>query len=153
MVYGLAPDEKGKIIWQFRAGKGSALGGIEWGSAADDQNIYVPVSDVLAPSAEAGGLFAIKLSSGERVWHTPAPALTCTTGPGCTGAQSAPVSVMPGVVFSGSIDGHFRAYSTADGKIIWDFNTMQPFETVNGVKAAGRIDRCGRPGDRGRAGA
>ena len=64
--------------------------------------------------------------------------------PGCTGAQSAPVSVMPGVVFSGSIDGHFRAYSTRDGKIIWDFNTMQPFETVNGVKAqGGSIDAAG----------
>ncbi len=144
VVYGLAPDEKGKIIWQFRAGKGGALGGIEWGSAADDQNIYVPVSDVLEPSEKAGGLYAVKLSTGERVWHTPAPALTCTTGPGCTGAQSAPVSVMPGAVFSGSIDGHFRAYSTADGTIIWDFNTMQPFETVNGVKAAGgSIDAAG----------
>ena len=32
---------------------------------------------------------------------------------------------MPGVVFSGSVDGHLRAYSTADGKIIWDFNTMR----------------------------
>ena len=144
MVYGLAPDEKGKILWQHRAGKGGALGGIEWGSAADDQNIYVPLSDVLEPSAQAGGLFAVKLATGERVWHTPAPALTCTTGPGCTGAQSAPVSVMPGVVFSGSIDGHFRAYSTADGAIIWDFNTMQPFETVNGVKAnGGSIDAAG----------
>ncbi len=144
VVFGLAPDEKGKIIWQFRAGKGGALGGIEWGSAADDQNIYVPVSDVLEPSAEAGGLFAIRLATGERVWHTPAPALTCTSGPGCTGAQSAPASVMPGVVFSGSVDGHFRAYSTADGTIIWDFNTMQPFETVNGVKAqGGSIDAAG----------
>ena len=49
VVYGLAPDDKGKILWQFRAGKGGALGGIEWGSAADEQNIYVPVSDVLEP--------------------------------------------------------------------------------------------------------
>ena len=52
VVYGLAPDEKGKIIWQFRAGKGGALGGIEWGSAADDQNIYVPVSDVLRAAGQ-----------------------------------------------------------------------------------------------------
>jgi polyvinyl alcohol dehydrogenase (cytochrome) len=144
VVYGLAPDENGKVLWQYRAGKGSALGGIEWGSAADDQNIYVPVSDVLLPSEEAGGLHAVRLATGERVWHTPAPALPCTTGPGCTGAQSAAISVMPGAVFSGSVDGHFRAYSTVDGKIIWDFNTMQPFETVNGVKAqGGSIDAAG----------
>ena len=51
---------------------------------------------------------------------------------------------MPGAVFSGSIDGHLRAYSTTDGKIIWDVNTMQPFETVNGVKAnGGSIDAAG----------
>lgn len=144
VVWGLAPDENGKVLWQYRAGKGSALGGIEWGSAADDQNIYVPVSDVLAPSEQAGGLHAVRLSTGERVWHTPAPPLSCTVGAGCTGAQSAPVSVMPGVVFSGSIDGHFRAYSTTDGKVIWDFNTMQPFETVNGVKAqGGSLDAAG----------
>ena len=144
VVWGLAPDERGKVLWQYRAGKGSALGGIEWGSAADEQNIYVPVSDVLAPPAEAGGLHAVRLATGERVWHTPAPPLACTAGQGCTGAQSAAISGIPGVVFSGSVDGHLRAYSTADGKIIWDFDTMRPFDTVNGVKGAGgSIDAAG----------
>jgi polyvinyl alcohol dehydrogenase (cytochrome) len=144
MVYGLAPDDNGKIVWQMRAGKGSALGGIEWGSAADERNIYVPVSDVLLPGPEAGGLFAFDLATGKQLWHTPAPALNCTSGPGCTGAQSAAISVIPGAVFSGSVDGHLRAYSTTDGKIIWQFNTMQPFETVNGVKGqGGSIDAAG----------
>jgi polyvinyl alcohol dehydrogenase (cytochrome) len=144
IVYGLAPDDNGKILWQVRAGKGGELGGIEWGSAADEQNIYVPVSDVLHPPAEAGGLLAFELATGKQVWHTPAPPLNCTGGPGCTGAQSAAVSVIPGAVFSGSVDGHLRAYSTVDGKIIWQFNTMQPFETVNRVKAqGGSIDAAG----------
>ena len=144
MVWGLAPDENGKVLWQYRAGKGSALGGIEWGSAADDQNIYVPVSDVLAPSEQAGGLHAVRLATGERVWHTPAPPLSCTVGAGCTGAQSAPVSVMPGVVFSGSMDGHLRAYSTTDGRILWQYNTARAFTTVNGVTArGGSIDAAG----------
>jgi polyvinyl alcohol dehydrogenase (cytochrome) len=144
MVYGLAPDDNGKILWQMRAGKGGALGGIEWGSAADERNIYVPVSDVLGPAAEAGGLFAFDLATGKQVWKTPAPPLNCTSGPGCTGAQSAAISVIPGAVFSGSVDGNLRAYSTVDGKIIWQFNTMQPFETVNGVKGqGGSIDAAG----------
>jgi polyvinyl alcohol dehydrogenase (cytochrome) len=143
-VYGLDPDDKGKVIWEFKAGKGSALGGIEWGSAADEENAYIPVSDVLAPPAEAGGLFALKLATGEEVWHTPAPKLECSGGRGCTGAQSAPVSVIPGVVFSGSIDGHLRAYSTRDGSILWDFNTAREFETVNEVPArGGSIDAAG----------
>jgi polyvinyl alcohol dehydrogenase (cytochrome) len=144
MTYGLDPDDEGKVVWKFRVGKGGMLGGIEWGSAADEQNMYVPVSDVLAPPAEAGGLFALKLATGEQVWHTPAPKLECTAGRGCTGAQSAPVSVIPGAVFSGSVDGHLRAYSTTDGSIIWDFNTIRDYETVNKVPAkGGSLDAAG----------
>jgi len=142
--FGLDPDANGRKVWEYRAGKGSALGGMEWGSAADEQNAYFPVSDVLLPPAESGGLHAVNLATGQRVWHAPAPPLNCTTGRGCTGAQSAPVSVIPGVVFSGSMDGHMRAYSTTDGKILWEFNTARDFETVNGVPAkGGSIDGAG----------
>ena len=120
------------------------LGGIEWGSAADEQAAYIPVSDVLAAPNEAGGLFALKLATGEKIWSTPAPKLECNRGRGCTGAQSAPVSVIPGVVFSGSVDGHMRAYSTVDGSIIWDYNTAREFETVNHVPGkGGSIDSAG----------
>lgn len=142
--FGLDPDENGRLVWEYRAGRGSALGGMEWGSAADTDRAYFPVSDVLRPPAESGGLHAVSLATGERVWHTPAPPLSCTTGRACTGAQSAPVSVMPGVVFSGSMDGHFRAYSATDGRILWEYNTAREFETVNGVPArGGSIDSAG----------
>ena len=144
IVWGLDPDNEGKELWHFKAGKGGALGGIEWGSAADEENAYVPVSDVLAPPNEAGGLFAVKLATGEQVWHAPAPKLECNTGRGCTGAQSAPASVIPGVVFSGSVDGHLRAYSTKDGSILWDFNTVRDYDTVNKVPAkGGSLDSAG----------
>lgn len=135
VAYGMDPDKKGAVVWQYRAGQGGALGGIEWGSAADERVMYVPVSDVTR--ADAGGLHAIGVGSGERIWHTPAPALTCKGGLGCTGAQSAAISVIPGVVFSGSVDGHIRAYDTGDGRIIWDFDTVRDFDTVNGVRASG----------------
>ena len=36
-----------------------------------------------------------------------------------------------------SLDGGLRAYSTADGKILWQFDTNKEFDTVNGVKATG----------------
>ena len=143
-VWGLDPDNEGKVLWSFKAGKGGALGGIEWGSAADETAAYIPVSDVLTPPNEAGGLFALKLTDGQPLWHTPAPKLECNTGRGCTGAQSAPVSVIPGVVFSGSVDGHMRAYSTKDGSILWDFNTVREYETVNHVPGkGGSIDSAG----------
>jgi len=47
------------------------------------------------------------------------------------------VTVIPGVVFSGSLDGHLRAYSTTDGRVIWDFDTAREFTTVNGVSGRG----------------
>jgi polyvinyl alcohol dehydrogenase (cytochrome) len=63
---------------------------------------------------------------------------------GCSAAQPGPTSVIDGVVFAGSDDGHLRAYSTADGKILWDFDTTTDVKTVNGVKAhGGSMDSTG----------
>lgn len=134
--WGLDPDNKGEVLWQYRAGKGGALGGIEWGFTVDDQNAYFPISDRQIP-ASAGGLHAVNLKTGERVWYAPPAKLECTGGAGCNMAQSAAISAIPGVVFSGSVDCHFRAYSTKDGSVIFDFDAAKDFETVNQVKAKG----------------
>jgi len=92
-----------------------------------------------------GGLHAVNLATGEKIWTTPPPALHCTPGTkGCSGAQSAAISSIPGVVFSGSIDGHFRAFLAKTGEIIWDFDTVRDFETVNGVPGkGGSLDSAG----------
>src|SRR5579872_4065287 len=55
----------------------------------------------------------------------------------CSPAQSAAVSAIPGVAFSGSVDGHLRAYSAKNGAIIWDFDTIRSYKTVNGVEGHG----------------
>jgi len=47
------------------------------------------------------------------------------------------VTAIPGVIFLGSLDGHLRAYSSQTGKILWDFNTVRDYSTVNGVPAYG----------------
>ena len=141
--WGLDPDRDGAVVWQYRAGAGGLLGGMEWGSAADDQHVYFPVSDLLTP--QPGGLHAVNIDTGERVWHTPPPPTLCVEGPGCNGAQPGAVSVIPGVVFSGSYDGGIRAYSARDGRIIWEYNTNRTFETVNGVGARGGSLSAGGP--------
>ena len=65
MLYALDPDNDGKLLWQVSAGRGGALGGIEWGPAADDQNVYVAISDVMTREfGPAGGLAAFKIASG-----------------------------------------------------------------------------------------
>jgi polyvinyl alcohol dehydrogenase (cytochrome) len=47
------------------------------------------------------------------------------------------VTALPGVIFSGSLDGHLRAYSSRSGKVVWDYDTIRDFSTVNGVPAHG----------------
>jgi polyvinyl alcohol dehydrogenase (cytochrome) len=156
IVYALDPDKQGEILWQRRVGQGSSVGGVQWGSAADAKNVYAALSDVRmrpvpvgTPGAQAsfagtpyaldpkagGGLFALKLETGEIAWRTPHPG--CGEKPGCSPAQSAAVTAIPGVVFSGGLDGHLRAYATDDGRILWDVDTMADFKTVNQVKAHG----------------
>jgi polyvinyl alcohol dehydrogenase (cytochrome) len=145
MVHALDPDRGGEVIWQRRVGKGGINGGVQWGSAADASNMYVALSDIgrtPIPNSQAtepdpevgGGMFALRLDNGQQVWNT--PARPCRR-PRCSPAQSAAVSAMPGVVFSGSVDGHLRAYSTTNGRVLWDFDTVGPQKTVNGVEARG----------------
>ena len=40
-------------------------------------------------------------------------------------------------MFSGALDGHLRAYSTEDGSVLWDADTVRDYDTVNGVTARG----------------
>jgi polyvinyl alcohol dehydrogenase (cytochrome) len=162
MVHALDPDQQGEVLWSVRVGRGGALGGLQWGSAADAQNVYAALSDftvrpvlnateksintglgaVELDSTVGGGLFALRLSDGKRVWAAPPPG--CGTNPKCSPAQSAAVTLIPGVAFSGSVDGHLRAYSTKDGKIVWDTDTAHEYPTVNGVKGnGGSIDGPG----------
>jgi polyvinyl alcohol dehydrogenase (cytochrome) len=146
IVHAIDPDRQGEVIWQTRVGEGGTMGGVQWGAATDGRNVYVANSDIGrimltysqftdADPKRGGGMFALKIDTGERVWYTPPPG--CGARPRCSPAQSAAVTAIPGVAFSGSVDGHMRAYSTADGSIIWDFDTIRPYETVNGVTARG----------------
>ncbi len=100
---------------------------------------YVALSGSSTEANKSGGsLWALDPKTGTARWHTqsPAPACSWSEGP-CSHAQSQAVTVMPGAVFSGSLDGHLRAYSTIDGKILWDFDTAKAFQTQNGVRASG----------------
>ena len=145
VVHALDPDKKGAILWQTRIGKGGMLGGIQWGPAADKENAYVALSDLgLIPAAEGvipnpkvgGGLFALQLATGEKLWSA-LPAEGGCNIPRCSPAQSAAVTSIPGMIFSGALDGHLRAYSSRDGKVVWDFDTVREFSTVNHVPAKG----------------
>jgi polyvinyl alcohol dehydrogenase (cytochrome) len=139
VLYALDPDARGRTLWQVQVGPGSALGGIEWGFAADEETVYVPIANPSQrPNLAAGGVSALKIEGGQIRWHTSPPMPVCAWGTQrCIAAHSQAVTVIPGVLFSGSLDGHLRAYATKDGAIIWDFDTAAKFEAVNGVAATG----------------
>ena len=80
-------------------------------------------------------MFAYDIVSGERRWYVPPPG--CGDRKRCSPAQSAAVSVIPNVVFSGSVDGHLRAYATDTGQVVWDYDADQEYESTNGVKTRG----------------
>jgi polyvinyl alcohol dehydrogenase (cytochrome) len=156
VVYALDPDRKGAILWQTRVGKGGTNGGVQWGMASDGQKVYAAVSDLVrkAPPGtiiqvglppdptQGGGLTALRISDGEKVWYAaPQP---CGPIPLCSPAQPAAVTAIPGVVFSGSDDGHLRAFATEDGRVLWDFNTVRDYATTNGVRGkGGSLDGAG----------
>ena len=126
--------DTGELVWQYRLGAGTGLGG-QWGGATDGRRFYVGVSDMT--SANPGGIHAIDLASGERVWYTPPTDPLCAGAPQCRPAQGAATTLIPGAVFSGSLDGGMRAYSTEDGSLLWLYDTNREFDTVNGVAAEG----------------
>ncbi len=136
VLYALDPDRRGRIVWRYRAGGGSGLGGIQWGIAADRTLAYAPVADIYADTP--GGLHAVALATGRRAWFAPPQPPVCgRPSRACSGAQFSAVTVIPGVVFSPSNDGAVRAYATADGSIVWSFDANREFQTVNGVRAHG----------------
>jgi len=159
MVYALDPGRKGEIVWQVRiASPGPHVAtsvGVLWGMASDGRQVYAATAssgrtrpsdpldtrrNILDPR-QGGGLTALRVADGGKAWYAP-PIICAEAAPrsapmGCSPTQSAAVTAIPGVVFSGSNDGHLRGYSSEDGKILWDFDTAREFQTVNGVKAKG----------------
>jgi polyvinyl alcohol dehydrogenase (cytochrome) len=123
-AWALDPDKQGAVVWSRQVGLGLDNGGgaIMWGSAADDRLGYFPVTR----GSQSLGLAAVQLATGELAWRASPPE-----------GGAAPVTVIPGVVFFGSSPGTLYAYSTADGKALWQFDTAREFETVNAVSAKG----------------
>jgi len=152
IVYALDATKQGEILWQTRVGEGGLNGGVQWGMATDGEYVYAATSDVgrtrwagdpfdtrryVLDPKRGGGLTALRVADGSRAWH--AAAAPCPNGApaGCSPAQPGAITLIPGAVFATSNDGHVRAHATADGHVLWDFDTMREFDTVNGVPARG----------------
>jgi len=125
MVWAHDPDQEGTVLWKAQLVAKLALGMITFGGAADDQSAYFGL--------RPGGVAAVRLTNGEKRWFTPVP------GPAAPGprGETAALTAIPGVVFSNSWEGVVRAFSSEDGHLLWEYNTIRDFQTVNGVAARG----------------
>jgi polyvinyl alcohol dehydrogenase (cytochrome) len=151
IVWALDPARQGEIVWQARVGKGSTNGGVQWGMATDGVRVFAAVSDLkrspqtnptdprrqIVDPKVGGGLTALRVADGHEEWHVAAKPCPDDAPSGCSPTQPGALTEIPGVVFATSTDGHIRAHSTETGELLWDFNTMREFHTVNGVKASG----------------
>jgi polyvinyl alcohol dehydrogenase (cytochrome) len=158
LVHAVDPDNQGEQIWSVRVGEGGTNGGVQWGSATDGTNVYVALADlgrIAVPYSlstdvdpkRGGGMFALNLDTGKQVWYTP-PA-SCGDRKRCSPAQSAAVTAIPGVAFSGSVDGHLRGYSTTDGGAV-GLRHHRAIQDSQRRGSAGRVHGWSRPGHRGR---
>ena len=126
IIWAHDPDRKGAVVWKTSVAstQPGPQGQVNFGGSADDRNAYFGLN--------SGGIVALSFGNGERLWFTDMQPAT-----GRNKGQDAAVSTIPGVLFSGGWDGVLRALSTADGKILWTFDMLRDFETVNGIPAKG----------------
>jgi polyvinyl alcohol dehydrogenase (cytochrome) len=138
IVWAFDPDSKGKLLWRTRVGKGGP-GDAMWGLTAQYDTVFASNSSAGEANPDAsGGLFALTLRAGKTAWRVPVSTASCAWGAvGCEHRAPAAVTAIPGAVLSGSLDGHLRAYASADGKLLWDMDTAQAYDAVNGAKAYG----------------
>jgi polyvinyl alcohol dehydrogenase (cytochrome) len=151
IVWALDPARRGALLWHTRVGEGGVNGGVQWGMASDGQHVFATTSDLqraaqsdpLNPSRSlvdpkhGGGLTALQVRDGALFWHVPAPPCAPQAPIGCSPSQPGAVTEIPGVVFTTSNDGHLRAHAADSGELLWQFDTMRSFTTVDGVPGRG----------------
>ena len=117
--------DTGTVVWRTQAGPGGPSGGLQWGSAADGERVYVAVANsAMQPwilkngsVVRAGGWGALDAATGAVLWQTMDPA-----GSRAEGA----VTVANGVVYGCDIDqasGYMFALDAATGNVLRQFSS------------------------------
>ena len=141
IMWALNPDS-GEVYWWKQAGPGGTVGGLQWGSAADDTRIYVANNNYLqltlnvsspdwhvanaAVSTAANGGLAMALDSwnGSIVWTFINPNPHWSNASNYALSQ-APMTVANGVVYYASMDpaGVLYYLDAATGAVLGSFST------------------------------
>jgi polyvinyl alcohol dehydrogenase (cytochrome) len=119
-IYFAFDPDTGALLWQTQVGPGSALGGMEWGSATDGKRIYVSIANLYGiPDglAGAGSWAALDPATGKILWRVADPNGAITIGP---------VTVSNGSVFVSSMAGRagaptMLALNAENGQTLWSY--------------------------------
>jgi len=120
-VYSALDPDNGELLWATQVGPGSALGGMEWGSATDGQRIYVAIANLYGIPynnvGSAGSWSALDPATGKILWQTADPNGTLDLGP---------VAVANGVVYAGSMGGapganNMFGLDARTGAVLWGY--------------------------------
>ncbi|MGB3621479.1 MAG: PQQ-binding-like beta-propeller repeat protein [Ketobacter sp.] len=166
----IAGDKKGSVYqlnaltgaknWETRLGAGGKLGGIHWGMAVDDTQIYAGVADVTAaksplsnialgndlmrpsynvpliqvPNAMSG-LYALNKDSGVVNWEIHDTHFYGSAR--IDSIYSAAVSVTNDVLFAASLNGIVKAFKTSSGESLWHFDTAVATQDIHGRSGNG----------------
>ena len=145
VVWALDPDQQGKVVWRWSYGTGTANGGVHWAMAYGGDTVFVPLNDPGRPRPgfqPVPGLYALDVENGNQRWGYRTYA-ECEgrreKAPRCEflyGFSAAPI-LIDGAVVTGSLDGYVRVFDAADGKILFSYDTIRQYQTVNGIKGQG----------------
>jgi polyvinyl alcohol dehydrogenase (cytochrome) len=159
-IYWAVDADTGAVVWKTEVGPGGHLGGIHWGTAVDDDRVYVGVNNesgtpyslggtgaMAGQETNVGSWAALDLSSGDIVWQVPNKAMSAPLG----GASvNGPPSAVNGVVFGGSMDaeGTMFAFDATTGAVLWSF--VSGGTVYSGPAIAGNVVYwgCGFPSSR-----
>jgi polyvinyl alcohol dehydrogenase (cytochrome) len=145
-LWALDPED-GSVVWQQRVGEGGALGGNHWGIAVDGTKVFLPISDPKGGNRSDdvihSGVYAFNILNGEPAWEYRSRP-DCANGradrvAGCAqryGFSAVPL-VVDGALVMGNIDGRLFIFDNADGRILFEFDTADYFETTNRIEALG----------------
>lgn len=140
-VFGLDPDNGGKIVWRKKLGRGGIQGGVHFGMSTDGDVLYVPMSDFDGgprwPGVAKPGMYALDFATGEVHWYKPADEDLCGGREYCQPGLSAPASSIDGAVVAGAMDGFLRAYAKSSGEVVWAYDSARAYESTSGAPAAG----------------
>jgi polyvinyl alcohol dehydrogenase (cytochrome) len=128
-IYWAVSPKGGAAVWHTLVGPGGKVGGIEWGTASDNQRIYVAISNsteatyTLQPSGtswDGASWAALDAATGAILWQVEDPGMS-TVHTTEHALALAPTTVANGVVYVASMSGHMYALNAATGATLWSF--------------------------------